>query len=119
LSERTEDSFEAFGGPTAHFNVLTPSRARRRKAAYSARHVAYGNLNVIQLGGRLEAERSYTVYLPNDGELENVDQCLGMQGTLNCAETGGVTAALVSYDASTYFTGGQQIATLMFVCDAD
>lgn len=118
MSIPTQDSFAAFGGPTANFNVLTISRSRQRKAAYSVRHAAYGNLNLVQLGGRLEAGRHFTLYVPSQGELDNLDQCLGQQGALSYAE-GTVTAALVEYDSTEWFNGTEQLVSVIFITDAD
>ena len=114
----TEDSFDASGGPTVHFNVLTVGHSQARKASYSVRHVPHANENIVQVGGRQHAERHFTLYIPNEGELLALDGCLGLTGTLSYSK-GSPTAVLVEYDARDWFADDQQIVDAVFITDAD
>lgn len=116
MSLTTYDSFTG-AGPDCHFNVLSISRSRQRRAAYSNRHVPYGDYNIVQVGGRLAPERVFTLYVPSDGELDNLEACLGQQGgTLHYAE-GDVTALLVEFDAGEYLAEGNQVVKATFITD--
>lgn len=113
MPHSTSDSFASDRG-TANFNVLTISRARRRKASYSVRHVAWADNSVLNGSGKTEAERQYTAYVPSEAELDNLDLCLGRSGTLSCGETAG-SAYLAEYDAGEWVYGGEQLVKLLFI----
>jgi hypothetical protein len=118
MSIPTQDSFQPLVGNQCQFNVLTTARSRRRKAAYSSRHVAYGNLNAVQTAGRLEAERALTLYVPSQAELDNLDQALGQQGTLSYGE-GSMVALLIEFDSKEWVSSTEQTCTAVWITDAD
>lgn len=116
MAHSTSDQFVTVVA-TAAFNVLSIGHSQARKASFSVRHVPHANQNIVKLGGRQHAERHFTLEVPTEGELDNLDACLGLQGTLTYHK-GSFVAALVDYDVREWFTDGQTVDAL-FVTDAD
>jgi len=119
MSIPTSDSFSVPGAPTANFNVLNISPSQAREAAYSVRHVPHGNYNIVQTGGRKHAERHFTVYVPDESELNNLDACLGLIGGSLTYHKGTFVAFLAKYDARMWYFSDQQTVDLTLVTDAD
>lgn len=126
MALETFDSFVA-GGVTCPFNVLNTSPSRKRSVAHSVRHVPGGNFTILQVSGKQESERVFTLYVPEreDGSdpIALFDACLGLTGKLYYAASvmtplGYVVACLVEYDATAWYeSNAQQAVKATFVCD--
>jgi hypothetical protein len=104
-----------FGGYS--FNILS-SRRRSRRAAYSIRHVPWGNYNIMHLAGKFHEELDSEVYIPSQNVLTGLMSLIGTQGTLRWAE-GQQTAALVSVETLDWYPNWQQTVRLLFILAVD
>ncbi len=121
----TLDSLTTNAG-VASFNVLNISVSYKRSVEHSIRHVPGGNLSVLHVSGRKEAERTFELYVANVGELTNLDKALGLTGKLRYAgldptvydPNEGIVAVLLDFDAKEWIDSeGKQTVKATFVTD--